>query len=56
MVQYRTTGRYISLLTADVSASMLRQQIFSTAGSKVFWQAILLLVAADIAAGNGGGT
>jgi hypothetical protein len=55
-VEYRTTGRYISLLTGDVAGHMLRQPIFGTAGSKAFWDAILPLVAADIAAGNGGGT
>jgi hypothetical protein len=55
-VHYRSHGRYISLVTADVHNDMLRQQLFSTVGSKAFWQAVLLLVAADIIAGNGGGT
>lgn len=55
-VAYRTTGRYISLLTGDVAHDMLRQPIFGTSGSKAFWGAVIALVQADIAAGNGGGT
>lgn len=55
-IHYSTHGRYISLVVADVKDVMLRQALFSTAGSKAYWQAVLAVISADIAAGNGGGT
>lgn len=55
-IQYSTTGRYVSLPVNDITDNMLLQPIQPSSGSKAFWNSVVALVAADIAAGHGGGS
>lgn len=55
-VQYSTSGRYRSLQVNDITDNLQDEPLFSTSGSKAFWEAVLGVVLADITAGNGGGT
>lgn len=55
-VRYSTGGKYRSLIVGDVQNQMNLQSVFTTSGSKAFWDAVLPLVQADIAAGHGGGS
>lgn len=55
-VRYSTGGKYRSLIVGDVQNQMNLQSVFTTSGSKAFWDAVLPLVEADIAAGHGGGS
>ncbi len=55
-IRYSTGGVYRSLRVGDVQDQMNLQPVFTTAGSKAFWDAVLPLVQADIAAGPGGGS
>jgi hypothetical protein len=55
-IAYSTNGRYVRLLTGDITNHMVGQPVLTGTGSKAFWAAAIALAAADIAAGNGGGT
>lgn len=55
-ISYSTTGRYVSLAVNDVKDLMQLQPIQPTSGSKAYWDSVLALVTADIAAGHGGGS
>lgn len=55
-VQYSTGGKYRSLAVNDITNNLQNEPLFTTSGSKAFWAAVQAIVAADIAAGNGGGT
>lgn len=55
-VRYSTGGKYRSLIVGDIQDQMNLQSVFTTSGSKAFWDAVLPLVQADIAAGHGGGS
>ena len=55
-ISYSTAGRYVSLAVNDVKDLMLLQPIQPTSGSKAYWDSVLSIVSADIAAGHGGGS
>lgn len=55
-IRYSTGGKYRSLVVGDIQDQMNLQSVFTTSGSKAFWDAVLPLVQADIAAGHGGGS
>jgi hypothetical protein len=47
-VQYSTAGRYISLPTNAINASLPRQPIQPTSSAKAFWLSVLAIVTAEI--------
>lgn len=55
-IKYTGQGVYRSLQVADVRQPGFSSHVVTGSGSKAFWEAIIALVTADIAAGNGGGT
>jgi hypothetical protein len=55
-ITYRGQGLYRSLQVGDVEQPGLSTHVVTSSGSKAFWEAIIALVTADIAAGNGGGS
>lgn len=55
-ITYGGHGIYRRLTVNDVKNVMTGQPVFTSTGSKAFWEAIIAAVNADIVAGNGGGT
>jgi hypothetical protein len=55
-VNYVTQGSYRGLPTTDVARTIPVQGVLPSTGSKALWAQALSIVAADIAAGNGGGS
>jgi hypothetical protein len=55
-VSYTTQGVYRSFTVNNVRDTVQPAPVFTTSGSKAFWEAVMDLVRADIVAGNGGGT
>jgi hypothetical protein len=55
-ISYSTSGRYVSLQVNDVKDLLQLQPIQPTSGSKAYWDSVLAIVQADIAAGHGGGS
>lgn len=54
--QYRTNGQIAQLTANDVRNVLHDTSLLPTTGSKAFWAAVCTAIAADITAGNGGGT
>jgi hypothetical protein len=55
-ISYTGQGIYRALTVGDVRQPGLSTHVVTASGSKAFWEAIVAIVTADIAAGNGGGT
>lgn len=55
-VSYTTQGQYRSFTVNNVGHTVKPAPVFTTSGSKAYWEAVLALVLADITAGNGGGS
>jgi hypothetical protein len=49
-ISYSTGGRYISLATNILGNTLMRQPIQPTSSDKAFWESVLAIVNADIAA------
>jgi len=55
-VVYSTQGSYRSFTVNDIGNDIKPAPVYTTAGSKAFWEAVLTQVLADITAGHGGGS
>ncbi len=55
-VTYSSQGQYRSFTVNDVGNDIKPAPVFTTSGSKAYWEAVLALVLADITAGHGGGS
>jgi hypothetical protein len=49
-ISYSTSGRYVSLPTNGISDDLMQQPIQPTSSAKAFWQSVIAVVAADLAA------
>ena len=53
-ISYSTSGRYVSLATNVLGNDLTRQPIQPTSNGRAFWESVLAIVTADIAAGPPG--
>lgn len=49
-VKIATSGKYVSTAVNDVEFNLPGQPLLSTASSKIFWEAVLAIATANVAA------